>query len=209
MTSDGFDGREREKGHRDYTGSKLGMWLFLATEVFFFAALFLLYAAYRLRYAEGFRQASSSLSLFAGTVNTAVLITSSLTAALSVAAIRRGRKNHSTLLLLTTVGLGAVFLVNKYFEWQDKFSHGIYPDSAVLAGLGGGESVFYGLYFFTTGMHALHVIGGVALLCLVAALVYTGRVDGQDSIRLENSVLYWHLVDVIWIYIFPLFYLIG
>jgi cytochrome c oxidase subunit 3 len=112
------------------------------------------------------------------------------------------------LLLGATVLMGLGFLVNKYFEWGAKFSHGIYPGSSELAAGPQGQTIFYGLYYTITGLHGLHVLIGVVLLTVCATLVRRGRIHQQKDIVLENSGLYWHLVDLIWIFIFPLFYLI-
>lgn len=194
--------------HRDYTGAKLGMWLFLATEVLFFVGPLLLYAAYRYRYGADFAAASSSLNLTIGSFNTAVLLTSSLTMALSVAAAGRGRAGLSMIFLLATIILGGVFLFDKYIEWGAKIGHGIYPSSEGLLKLNRGEVIFFGLYFFTTGLHGLHVLAGVFLLAGILVMAALGRIKQEDFIELENSGLYWHIVDVIWIYLFPLFYLV-
>lgn len=197
-----------EKTHRDYAGAKLGMWLFLLTEFFLFLGPFIAYAAFRNLYPGEYQIASQSLDLKVGTLNTLILITSSLSMALSIAALQRGSRKASVYLLIITVILGAVFLGNKYFEWSEKIHHGIYPNSSVLGALGKGQTLFYGLYFFMTGLHALHVIAGMTILAVMAFLVGGGRVNQSDTIKLENSGLYWHLVDVIWIYLFPLFYLV-
>lgn len=194
--------------HRDYTGAKLGMWLFLATEVLFFVGPLLLYAAYRYRYGADFAAASSSLNLAIGSFNTAILLTSSLTMALSVAAAGRGRAGLSMIFLLATIILGGVFLFDKYIEWGAKIGHGIYPSSEGLLKLKRGEVIFFGLYFFTTGLHGLHVLAGVFLLAGIFVMAALGRIKQADFIKIENSGLYWHIVDVIWIYLFPLFYLV-
>lgn len=195
--------------HRDYTGAKIGMWLFLATEVFLFIGPFLLYAAYRYKHPAEFHAAAGELNVVLGAVNTVVLLTSSLTVALAIAAIRRGRKNHSVVMLLATAGLGVFFLINKYMEWSAKISHGIYPGSEKLAAWGHGETAFYGLYYFMTGIHALHVIIGVGILCVAASMVAGGSINRDDPVKVENAGLYWHIVDVIWIFIFQLMYMSG
>lgn len=196
-----------ETRHSDYIGSKIGMWLFLFTEAFLFFGPLLLYAVFRYKYPEGFAAASAELNLAAGAVNTVVLLSSSLTMAASITALQRGHRKVSLYFLATTIALGFLFLVNKYFEWSDKFAHGIYPTSPKLLEMPGGESVFFGLYYFATGMHGLHVLIGICVLAVVAFWVYSGKVHRGDFIKLENSGLYWHLVDVVWIYLFPFFYL--
>lgn len=194
--------------HRDDTGSKIGMWLFLFTELLLFGGLFLLYSVYRFKHPEAFHHAAAELNLFLGTVNTVLLLTSSCTMVLSIYSIQRRQKTQTLLFLGLTVFLGVLFLVNKYFEWGAKIDHGIYPNSPELLTRDQGEILFTGLYYAMTGLHGLHVLVGVLLLSVM--LVFAGRekIDSGNFVVLENSGLYWHLVDVIWIYLFPLFYLI-
>ena len=189
--------------------ARLGMWLFIATEAFFFVAPLLLYAAYRYRYAPDFRAAGGELNLFIGAANTAVLLTSSLTMALAVNAGQRGDKRLTAVFLAATIILGSVLHVNKYAEWTAKISHGIYPNSEMLLTRPRGEVVFWGLYFFITGLHGLHVFIGVCLLTVMFFMRLANAPGGRYSAGLENCGLYWHAVDVIWIYLFPFFYLIG
>lgn len=194
--------------HRDYLGDKFGMWLFLFTEILLFGGLFLLYSVYLHRYPAEFHQGGLQLSRVFGTANTAVLITSSFTVALAVSALQQGRKALCQWLLALTIALAAVFMVNKYFEWTAKIAHGIYPGSPELA-RDGGTNVFFGLYYVMTGAHGLHVIIGAALLGFCMLRIGQGRVTAGDYGLLENGGLYWHLVDLVWIFLFPLFYLIG
>lgn len=194
---------------KDYAAAKMGMWLFLFTEVLLFGGLFLLYAAYRHRYPGDFHNAHLSLDLALGAANTVVLITSSLTVALAISALQRGRMRHCYLFLGGTVGLALLFLVNKYFEWSAKFHHGIFPGSEHLAQLPKAENLFFGLYFSMTGLHGIHVLVGAAVLSWVMFLIRRGRVTQAEYVTLENAGLYWHLVDLVWIYLFPLFYLIS
>lgn len=194
---------------KDYAAAKMGMWLFLFTEVLLFGGLFLLYAAYRHRYPAEFHAAHRSLDLALGTANTVVLITSSLTVALSISALQRGRLRHCLVFLGSTVGLALLFLVNKYFEWSAKFHHGIFPGSEHLALAPKAENLFFGLYFSMTGLHGIHVLVGASVLTWVMLLIRRNRVTPTDYVTLENAGLYWHLVDLVWIYLFPLFYLIS
>ena len=198
--------------HRDYTGAKIGMWLFLFTEVLLFGGLFLLYAVYRWSHQEQFHYAAMELDTLVGTVNTIILLTSSLTMAASIAAVHRGHKKASVALLALTIGFAIWFLVNKYFEWGVKIEHGLYPNSQYMLELSHGENLFFGLYYSMTGLHGLHVLVGAVLLIVVAAKLARKKVvkpvDKEDFSLLENSGLYWHLVDLIWIFLFPLFYLI-
>ncbi|MFQ5902766.1 MAG: cytochrome c oxidase subunit 3 family protein [Candidatus Binatia bacterium] len=198
----------RETEHRDHAGAKIGMWLFLSTEILLFGGLFLLYSAYRYRHAADFHLAADELDVLLGAVNTLILLTSSFTMAMSISYLGEGRKGRSMASLGLTILFGIVFLVNKYFEWSAKIHHGLYPDSAALAARSPGEKLFYGLYYTMTGMHGLHVLAGVLALSVVMALIIRGKVSPTNLIVLDNAGLYWHLVDIIWIYLFPLFYLI-
>ena len=194
--------------HKDAIGAKIGMWLFLFTELLLFGGLFLLYMAYRLQYTKDFVVAASELNLVLGTSNTIILLTSSLTMALSIAAIQRGKKKLSVAMLLATIGFALAFLVIKYFEWTAKFHHGIAPNSPELLSKPNGEIIFYGMYYSMTGLHALHVIIGMIILLFMLVFLLRGSISKSDYIKLENSGLYWHLVDLIWIFLFPLFYLL-
>ena len=194
--------------HKDYSGAKLGMWLFLFTELLLFGGLFLLYAAYLSRYPHEFSAAGRQLNWVLGTANTAVLLTSSLLAAMAVTAVQRGNRRHVLWLLGGTILCAATFMAIKYVEWSTKIGHGIYPGSPHLAKGPPGESVFFSLYYMTTGIHGLHVLIGASLLAWVGGKVKGGNVHGGDYVLLENCALYWHLVDLIWIFIFPLYYLI-
>ncbi|MBI5103321.1 MAG: cytochrome c oxidase subunit 3 family protein [Nitrospirae bacterium] len=193
---------------QDTAGSRIGMWLFLFTEILLFGGLFMLYSVFRSKYAVEFHRAAEDLSRTAGTINTLVLLTSSLSMALAVAAIRRGKKNGSLIFQGLTILLGCVFLVIKYMEWSAKIGQGIYPDSPALLGLSHGEILFYGLYFVMTGLHGLHVVIGLWALIFMLASTLRGTISGARFVRLENSGLYWHFVDTVWVYLFPLFYLI-
>lgn len=194
--------------HRDDLGSKMGMWLFLFTELILFGGLFIMYMVYRVQYTEEFHLAAKELNLALGTLNTMILLTSSLTMVLSIVAIQRGSKKLSVFYLLSTIGLALAFMVIKAFEWGAKFSHGIYPGGEGLANLSNGEVVFFGLYFVMTGLHALHVVIGVVILLFMLVFLLRGKINQDNNIRLEAGGLYWHLVDLIWIFLFPLFYLL-
>jgi len=192
---------------KDYIGAKLGMWIFLFTEIFLFGGMFLIYAVYRFEYSFDFYNSSEHLNLIMGTLNTALLLTSSLTMALSILAIRKGNKKLSTIFLFITIILGILFMVNKYIEWTAEISNGIYPNSPELLQKSKGEILFYGLYFVMTGLHGLHVLAGIIILSVMLVFVRKDKIRESDFTWLENSGLYWHLVDVIWIFLFPLFYL--
>lgn len=194
--------------HKDYAGAKLGMWLFLFTELLLFGGLFLLYAVYLSRYPQEFAAAGRDMHVGFGTLNTVILITSSLLVALSVTAIQRNERRNVLILLGGTILCAIAFLFNKYLEWSAEIGKGIYPNSPLLASGPPGESVFYSLYYLTVGLHGLHVLIGGTILAVVAVRVKRGTVHAGDFVLLENGALYWHLVDLIWIFIFPLYYLI-
>ena len=194
--------------HRDDVGSRMGMWLFLFTELILFGGMFLLYSVYRFEYADQFHIAAKELNTIMGAFNTAVLLTSSLTMALSIVAIQRDQKVLSLFLQMITIFLALFFLVNKYFEWTAKFHHGIYPGSEELLSKSSGEILFFGLYYVMTGLHGIHVIVGMFLIAVMARMTRNGTITRDNYVRLENAGLYWHLVDIIWIFLFPLFYLI-
>ena len=193
--------------HRDDFGAKLGMWLFLVTEINLFGGLFIAYSYMRHKYPADFHEAGAELNATLGVTNTIVLLTSSLTVVLSIMAIQEGKKALSKRFLITTILLGATFLVIKAFEWNAKFHHGLYPSSAHLATLPHGEQIFFGLYFTMTGLHGVHVLVGICVLGVMARMIGSGKISQDRNITLENGGLYWHLVDVIWIFLLPLFYL--
>ncbi len=194
--------------HHDYLASKMGMWLFIFTELFLFGGLFLVYAVFRAQYSGDFHQAAQETNTFIGTLNTVILLVSSMTVAMSITAIQQDQKGRAVRLLLMTLFLAFVFLVNKYFEWGHKFELKLYPGSPVLGNLPKGELLFFGLYFLMTGLHALHVIIGMILLVLTIVRILNGRINSVNFSLHENSGLYWHLVDLIWIFLFPMMYLI-
>jgi cytochrome c oxidase subunit 3 len=194
--------------HRDDLASKTGMWFFLFTEMLLFGGLFIVYSVYRFRNAEAFHLAAQELKVVIGTINTVILLISSSTIAMSITAIQKKNKRLALILLGTTMLLGFAFLVNKYFEWGEHLKEHIYPGSPVLALRGQGDVLFYGLYFFMTGLHALHIIIGLVFIGVITSMIYRDKIRSDNFVLLENSGLYWHLVDLIWIFLFPLFYLI-
>ena len=194
--------------HFDPVASKLGMWLFIFTEILLFGGLFIVYSVYRFKHPVEFHLAAEELNVTIGLINTIILLVSSMTVAMSITALQLGNKKLTLLLLATTGLLALVFLVNKYFEWGAKIHHDIYPGSEFLMSLSKGDMLFFGLYFFMTGLHALHIIAGMALLGVAFVKIKSGSVNQNRISLLENGGLYWHLVDLIWIFLFPLFYLI-
>lgn len=194
----------------DPVANRIGMWLFLFTEFLLFGMLFLSFGVYLHRYTWQFEKGSEQLNVLIGAFNTLVLLTSSLTVALAIAAMERSSKRFCVWLLNGTVVLALVFLIIKSFEWGGKIEHGIYPGSEhLLEDFTKGENIFFGLYFVMTGLHGLHVVIGMVLLLIARHKVLRGTVHVGRLSWLENAGLYWHLVDLVWIYLFPLFYLIG
>jgi cytochrome c oxidase subunit III len=204
-------GEERELSageSKDDTGARLGMWLFILSELLLFGGLFILYSAYRYKDPVDFHHASRELEVILGTLNTVILLTSSLSIAASITAIRKGQRKLSIYLLTVTMLLGLLFLVNKGFEWGTKIEHGIYPNSPDLLTRPRGEVLFFGLYYVMTGLHGLHVLVGIGVLFVMLTFILRDRINRTRFIPLENAGLYWHLVDIVWIFLYPLFYLI-
>jgi cytochrome c oxidase subunit 3 len=194
--------------HRDDEGARLGMWLFLFTELLLFGGMFIAYSVYRFKNQADFHAAAKELNTLIGTFNTIILLTSSLTMALSIAAIQNGKKMLSVIFQAATLIFASWFLLNKFFEWSAKIHHGIYPGSDTLLEKSNGQILFFGLYYVMTGLHGLHVIIGMAVIAFMMVQTIKGKIDADSHVRLENAGLYWHLVDIIWIFLFPLFYLI-
>jgi cytochrome c oxidase subunit III len=203
-----FDDLEQQ-----HEASTLGMWIFLATEILFFGGLFMAYLVYRTWYPAGFAEASNHLDVLLGGVNTAVLIVSSLTMALAVHAAQVGSRKGQILFLLLTILLGSVFLGIKVVEYADKFEHHLVPGAAFLwdgdPALANQAEMFYSLYFAMTGLHATHMVIGIAILLVLVAMAHRGRFGAQYYSPVEVTGLYWHFVDIVWIFLFPLLYLIG
>jgi cytochrome c oxidase subunit 3 len=178
---------------------KFGMWIFLLTELFLFGGLFLVYAVFRAKYSQDFHTAALELNTF---------ITSSMTVAMALTAVQKKHVKFAIFLILITLVFAGLFMMNKYFEWTHKFSYRIYPGSPVLKNMAKGELLFFGLYYMMTGLHALHVFVGMVLLSVSLVKIKKGIINSGHYLMLENSALYWHLVDLIWIFLFPLLYLI-
>ena len=200
--------------------ASLGMWIFLATEVMFFGGMFCAYLVYRHWYFGDFSAASQTIAILPGAINTAILICSSLTVVLAVRAAQLNRRSQLVFWLLSTIVLGLVFLGIKGYEYHDKFVEHHVPGLnfsfvEALPGHVGAMAnphhaeIFFSLYFALTGMHALHMIIGVGLFSFLAFEAWRGRYTSNYYTPVENSGLYWHFVDIIWIYLFPLIYLID
>jgi cytochrome c oxidase subunit 3 len=201
-----FDDPEQQ-----HEASSLGMWIFLATEVMFFGGLFAGYVVYRAAYPDAWAEGSRHLDVALGTVNTVVLIGSSLTMALAVRAAQTGRRAGQLLFLLLTFLLGSVFLGIKGIEYFHKFEEHLVPGAAFQWTGSNPRNVqlFYSFYFAMTGMHALHMVVGLGILATLIALAWRNRFSPAYFTPVEVSGLYWHFVDIVWIYLFPLLYLID
>jgi len=194
--------------HRDDEAAKLGMWLFIFTELLLFGGLFLVYSIFRAKYPANFHEGSLELSVTIGTINTIALLFSSMTIAMALTAMQKNNKKLAMQLIAITLFMATVFLFNKYIEWSAKFEHGLYPGSPLMPHLDRGYLLYFSLYFFMTGLHALHIIVGMVLLTICYFRVRNGGIHSKKYVQLENGALYWHLVDLIWIFLFPLLYLI-
>ncbi|MEP6995964.1 MAG: cytochrome c oxidase subunit 3 family protein [Acidobacteriota bacterium] len=191
--------------------STLGMWVFLVTEILFFGGFFLAYTIYRWQDPRGFAHASLHMDILLGTVNTAVLIISSLTMAMAVHSAALGRRRPLLAYLAATIVLGFAFLAIKAVEYTDHIRHHLlpgpgfrYPGADAPA-----AQMFFSLYFGMTGLHALHMIIGIGIVSTLLVMAYRGRFSPGYYSPVEVSGLYWHFVDIVWIFLFPLLYLIG
>jgi cytochrome c oxidase subunit 3 len=196
---------------QQHEAASLGMWAFLATEVLFFGGMFLAYVVYRFLYPQVFAQASNHLDIWLGTTNTAVLIASSLTVVLAVHAAETNKSRLLFWFLLLTVVLGVIFLGIKFTEYQHKFAEHLVPgfDFQYPGEHARPAAIFFSLYFAMTGMHALHMIIGIGVFLVLAREARRGHYSSVYYTPVEITGLYWHFVDVIWIFLFPLFYLLG
>lgn len=218
-----FDSLEQQK-----ESSTLGMWMFLITEIMFFGGLFVSYVIYRSSDPVLFATASSALNWRLGALNTGVLIASSLTMAMAIWAAQVNRRKLIVGFLLVTILLGSTFLVVKYFEYRDKFMYGVVPGPSFqllghtyggfapdpghysqLVGAPDKVQIFFSLYFVMTGLHALHMIIGIGVLIWLLFPSWKGKFDASYYNPLEVTGLYWHFVDLVWIFLFPLLYLLG
>jgi len=201
-----FDSLEQQS-----EATTLGMWVFLVTEVLFFGGLFATYMIYRNWYPEAFAAASHELDVTLGTVNTVVLITSSLTMALAVHAAQLGQRKLLMVFLILTMLLGAAFLGIKSVEYYHKFVEHHVPGAGFQFEKEHLQhaQIFFSLYFVMTGLHALHMVIGIGIMLVMLWWAWNGTITEDYSSPIEISGLYWHFVDIVWIYLFPLLYLIG
>ena len=201
-----FDTLEQQRD-----ASTLGMWAFVVQEALFFGGLFTAYLVYRTLYPQAFFLGSHELDIMLGGINTAVLISSSLTMALAVWAAQTGHRKQLVGYLTGTLVLGLAFLVIKYFEYAAKFEHHLVPGAHFqFPGTEAGNvELFFSLYFAMTGMHAIHMIIGAAILVVYIVMAARGKFTPEYSHPVELFGLYWHFVDIVWIFLFPLLYLLG
>jgi cytochrome c oxidase subunit 3 len=200
-----------ESLERQAHAAKLGMWVFLGSELLLFAGLFALFVTYRIQFPDAFREGVRANTKVLGSVNTGVLLVSSTLVALGLHALRAGRRTRAVALVAATVALGGVFLVIKVTEYASHFHRGIFPGGAgpffVSHGHQPGLAMFWTLYFVMTGLHAIHVVVGMVLLATVALGIMAGKVAPPSTHRLEIGAIYWHLVDMVWLFLWPLLYL--
>ena len=200
-----FDDYEQQQ-----EASTLGMWVFLATEILFFGALFLGYTVYRGMYPAVYGEASRRLDIVFGTINTGVLLCSSLTMAMAVHEAQRGKRRMLILFLILTMVLGAAFLGIKFYEYYQKYQESLIPGPGFV--WDGSDathaSLFFIFYFVMTGMHALHMIIGIGLMATLIVLALRGKFNAIYYAPVELGGLYWHFVDIVWVFLFPLLYLV-
>lgn len=196
---------------QQFDSAKLGMWVFLVTEILFFGGLFAAYIIFRVMYHDMFVEASVELDTLMGGINTAVLICSSLSFALAIHFIQLNQQKKTIIALVITLLLAATFMVIKYFEWTHKFHLGIYPGKFYnFDGIDDPHvAIFFSLYYLMTGLHGLHVLIGMGIIIWLIVKTAKGRFNDEYFNPIEIAGLYWHLVDIIWIFLFPLFYLID
>jgi cytochrome c oxidase subunit 3 len=201
-----FDDAEQQ-----HEASTFGMWLFLVTEIMFFGGLFTAYVVYRSAFPGAFAHASNHLDLLMGGINTAVLIASSLTMALAVHGAQIGKNDLLKTGLLLTILLGSVFLAIKAYEYGHKFHEGLVPGPYFTYGGADAKNaeLFFSMYFAMTGLHALHMVIGIAILAILLLQARRGVYGAHYFTPIELTGLYWHFVDIVWIFLFPLLYLIG
>jgi cytochrome c oxidase subunit 3 len=185
-----------------------GMWVFLATEALFFGGLFLAYTVFRMTYPHAFAMGSARTDGLLGALNTAILLTSSLSVAMAVQFAQLGKTKPITPLLLITIVLGIVFLALKGIEYREHILDHLWPGSRFDQKLSKPVELFFWLYFVMTGLHAVHVLIGIGIFSVMAYLSSQKRFTAEYSNPLKVSGLYWHFVDIVWVFLYPLFYLI-
>jgi len=194
--------------NRDDIRSRMGMWLFLFSELLLFGGLFFMYSVYRFTHQQDFSIASKEMNIFLGTLNTVILLTSSLSMALSIVAMQKGKRGLSIFYQIVTILFGLSFMVNKVIEWSHEFNAGNFPGSEVLLSRPPGQILYFGLYYSMVGLHGLHVLVGMSIIGFMTVFTIRKKITKDNYVKLEAAGLYWHLVDIIWIFLYPLFYLI-
>ncbi len=194
--------------NNDYEGAKLGFWIFLLTEIMIFSSLFLVYAFYFDQNTNDFVQASEHMDRLLGGINTFVLLISTLTMGLSVISLKNNDVKKSTKYIWITIIFATIFLIIKYNEWMLEIGEGFYPSSSYLDSLGNGVKLFFGLYFTLTGLHGVHIIVGIGVMLWILGKIKKGEISSLNFVVLENTALYWDFVHIVWIIVFPIFYLI-
>ena len=204
-----IEGEDSE--HLSLETQSMGMWLFLMSEIMFFGAVFAAYVVYRHAYPQVFEEASRYLDLTLGSINTAILLTSSLCMALAVNSAARGARKQIVFFLLATIVLGIIFLGIKFVEYSREFSEHLFPGGNFqYPGSDPARAkIFFSLYFTLTGLHAVHMIIGILLIGILAILAWRRNFTPAHYAPVDMIGLYWHFVDIVWIFIFPLLYLIG
>lgn len=191
--------------------STAGIWVFIGSEIMFFGAVILAFSVYRFNYAQAFSEGAQELNVALGAINTAILFTSGLSMLLASATNKMGAKFLTILFLLVTGALGAVFLVIKGIEYHEDWTEGLFPGGGFQWSGANSPQVqlFFLLYFIMTGFHALHLLVGIGLILTVAWLVLRGWIHEEHFMPLEVAGIYWHFVDMVWIFLFTLLYLLG
>ena len=209
---------------QQFEAAKLGMWLFLAQEVLFFSGLFVVYGVYRVAYPEAFEAGSAQLDRIIGAANTCVLLFSSFTAAMAVRSAQLNERSKTSGYLAATIVFAIIFLVVKYFEYSAKFEHGLYPggwfnphmehivpwtdSTAAVTVMPAQTHIFFSIYFCLTGLHGIHIAIGIGVLAWILIRNQRGEFSSEYWTPVDIVALYWHLVDLVWIFLFPLLYLI-
>ncbi|CAA6811804.1 MAG: Cytochrome c oxidase polypeptide III (EC [uncultured Campylobacterales bacterium] len=193
----------------DYIGAKLGFWLFLFTEVMLFSVLFITYMFYLYNHQADFIEQSGGMNILLGGINTVLLLLSAYFMGMSLVSMKQNNVSKSKLYLILTIVSAIIFLTIKYFEWAHEFHIGIYPNSEKLLAMSQGANLFFGLYFTMTGLHAIHIILGIGVMLWVFTKMRNNSINSKHYIVLENTALYWDLVHLVWVFLFPLVYIIG
>ena len=207
MVAEQFDDAVQQR-----EASTLGMWIFLSTEVMLFGALFTSFTVYRSAYPQAFAAAAERLYQWIGGINTGVLLTSSLMMALAVHAAQTGKRKQLIGFLLATMGLGVIFLGTKFTEYYLEYSEGLVPLAGFTFTYDGPQPerarLFYNFYFAMTGLHAIHMTIGISMLGVLTVLAWRGRFSAEYHTPVEVIGLYWHFVDIVWVFLYPLLYLL-